>query len=110
MTLRTLKQMDEKDWIIVRLYSLLLRINGPGVVGIPEINRTTSWLANNLWLMTFEAGITPNDPYAQIVKEQIDQLNQPNMPPFPTIAAWPYTKLDEPTPDECLVVTQMENA
>ena len=105
--LRTPEQMDEKDWIILRHHTLLLNIAGYGVLDIPDYRETSCWLFNNLNLGQSRF-MAHDDPLAKIIATQQEQLS--TLPPFPTVAAWPYTKLDEPTPDECLVVTQMENA
>jgi hypothetical protein len=112
MTLRTIEQMDEKDWIIVRLYSLLLRINGFNITAIPEFRHVTRWMGNSLWLMTYEAGLDPNDPYAGIIEEQNKQLNEFDVSAFPAfsnIAAWPYAQPEDTLPLACLIIGRMEN-
>lgn len=91
---RTVSQMDEKDWIIVRLASLL--INGLGfsaVMSMYDYRRTCEWLCNNLTFMD-AAFLEDNHELMLIHIEQ----------GF-TVAEWPYATIDEPPPPECQLIT-----
>ena len=91
---RTTEQMDEKDWIIVRLMSLL----DFAVPFTPTLEfendycRTCGWLDANLTLMSDSAWNEFN-PVAAIRAEQ----------GF-TIADWPYAVIEEPPPPDCQLV------
>ena len=106
---RKIEEMDEKDWIIVRLLSLFLRVNGFGIMRLPEVQRMMRWAGKNLWVMTREASDQPNDPYVTIVEEHLRQIAETNLsPPLSVIAEWPYAIPEEPLPPECAVTSAME--
>jgi hypothetical protein len=81
---RTTDQMDEKDWIIVRLLSVIEH----SVCTIPATSfadyyRTLAWCDDNVIAM-----------YRAMRTIHTEQ----------GIADWPYTVLDEPLPLECQLV------
>ena len=91
---RTVNQMDEKDWIIVRLASLL--INGfdcNAATSMHDYNRTCTWLCDNLTFM--------DDAFL----ENSHELMLIHIEQGFTVAEWPYATVDEPPPPECQLIT-----
>lgn len=92
---RTVSQMDEKDWIIVRLASLL--VNGFGfaaAMSMDDYRRTCTWLFTNLTMME---DLVMLDFYSEALEAVHREQGF-------TVADWPYTVIEEPLPPECQLV------
>lgn len=84
---RTVNQMDEKDWIIVRLANLIGNALGmTTAMSFDDYYRTCLWLSKNVPLHDIDL--------APIRAEQ----------GF-TVAEWPYATIDDPPPPECQLIT-----
>lgn len=91
---RTVDQMDEKDWIIIRLMSVIGHFVGPiAALSIDDYWRTCQWLDDNLTLM--------NNP----AWGEVDPIKSIHIEQGFTIADWPYATVDDPLPAECQLIT-----
>lgn len=92
---RTVEQMDEKDWIIVRLASLLVNALGANeAMALSDYNRTCAWLFTNLTMME---DLVMLDFYCEALEAVHCEQGF-------TIAGWPYAVIEEPLPPECQLV------
>lgn len=85
---RTVDQMDEKDWIILRLATLIGNALGmTAALSFNDYYRACLWLEQNIPIYSIDL-----DP---IRAEQ----------GFTTVADWPYVVPDDPLPAECQLIT-----
>lgn len=92
---RTTDQMDEKDWIIVRLASLLVNsLGADAAMKLNDYNRTCTWLFTNLTMME---DLVMLDFYSEALEAVHREQGF-------TIADWPYAVIEEPPPPECQLV------